>query len=323
MYITRTTIFLLLLQVSIAFPATAASRRFFGRISDKTGNGIPGAHIKVDEHPEVFYCNANGVFSFSYNAGPDDLFVIGSQGFENKEIFASDLIKDSIFIVLDRSITRLAGAGISAKNGRLLKGVSGCDRNSHSASAYMSMYDEIALFCPVDKARNAILKEVGAYVTKEGAVRNQFKLHLYLRDSATGAPGEEITDTMLYMAARKGNEWVTVDLSNFLIQVKNGLFLSMEWIPGATNDYFSWEHRDWKDNYYAGNDSLRTAYHGQVLGMAWDGNDKPVVYRRYATNKYIHKDEDKWFRTNPLKGGRRLGQWICPMLFISYTYLEK
>lgn len=305
----------------ISFPASA--RHFYGRIKDRSGQGIAGARINVDEKTDVFYCNNSGVFSFNFDGGPEDMLIFSSQGYNKKDAFTDDLPKDSIFITLERSNTQLSVAGVSTKNGKILTEFSGCDNRSHNASSYMSMYDEIALYCPVDSTKNAVLNEIGGYITREGSPDNEFKMHIYRKDAKTGEPGEEITDTLLTMNGRKGNEWVTADVSNFLIQVKEGLFISMEWIPGRMNNYFAWKLRDWRENYYSGQDSIRGSYQGQVLGLAWAGSKKPIVYRRYASNKYDHKDEDKWFRVEPLKGGHRGNQWICPMMYLSYNYMDK
>lgn len=296
-------------------------KSYYGRIVNKDNIGIPNSFVKVEKGNQTFMCNAKGEFAFKADVSPEDSFSFYGQGYDKTTIEVDVMPDDSIIVELKRKSNRLQEAVVGAKGGRKREGIAGSDRSIHNAGCYLTFKDEIALFLPVDSLRNGLLKEINVYVTKSGeAVTNKFLVHIYERDS-TGAPGEEVTDSVLALNARKGNEWVSADLSHKKIQVKGGLFVSVEWIVGYKNDGFPWLING-ATNYYAGNDSLRSFYNGQVLGLTWLDNAKPIVYRRYARTTYEKTAPDKWFLTPPLVGGSKRNECITPMINFTYTYVE-
>lgn len=309
--------------LSCSFVSFSKDRVFFGRIVDKGNSGIPNAVLEAEDRNEVYYCNAKGYFRFTANTDSIDAFIVFSPGYDKKEVMVDDMPRDSIFIVIEKSNTLLKGATVAAKGGEMREKISGISNGGHSYGCYFEFKDEIAVFLKADSNNHGLLKEIGAYITKDGAKTAKFILHVYSKDSATGAPGEDITDSLLAVNARKGDEWVTADLGDKLIQVKGGLFVSVEWTLGYENDFYTWDLKSPSTNYYAGDDSLRTVYNGQVLGLTWGNNELPIVYRKYAHNIYEHTNADKWFLTRPLRGGRRFNSWITPMIYLSYTYFEK
>ena len=306
----------------LSLPALSRDRFIHGRVTDNNQHALATAVIRAEDRKEIFFCDAQGYFRFRANTDSIDAFLISSPGYDTKELIVDDLPEDSVFVTLQKTITVLKSTTIAAKGGELKEVTSGIAHGGHNASCYMEFKDEIAIYLPADESRNGIIKEIGAYITKEGAKDTKFLMHVYRRDTATGAPGEEITDSMLVLNARHGNEWVTADLSDKFIQVKGGVFVSVEWSLNYSSNYFTWDIKG-ASNYYSGDDSLRTVYNGQVLGLAWGSSRRPIVYRRYAHNIYEHKNEDQWFLTYPLMGGRRFKEWITPMIHLTYTYFEK
>ena len=284
------------------------------------GVGIPNATIKAEGRQEVFYCNSKGVFSFRANPDSIEAFFVFSLGYEQEELFVDDMGKDSVFVTLKKSYTMLKTASVSAKSGNFREAVAGSEKSAHASGCYLSIKDEIALFFPIDAERNATLKEINVFITKEGTPGNKFLVHVYKTDSATGGPGAEITDSLVALQARRGNEWLSADLSDKLIPLKGGVFVSVEWVPGYGNDYIPWPMKT--HNYYSGADSLREYYNGQVLGLTWLAGPEPKVYRRYARNIFEKNDAGKWYLTHPHEG-HRLGQWITPMIYFTYTYMQR
>ncbi len=301
----------------------AQERQYFGRIVNRDNKGLPNSFVKVDKANQSFYCDDNGVFQFKINAKETDTFIFYAQGYDKVKVVADELPEDSIIVELKKSTRNLQDVSIIAKSGnaRIREGVAGSTKWLHNGGCYLTFKDEIAMFLPVDSNRKALLNEVNVYITKDGITTNKFLIHLYLPDS-TGAPGEEVTDSNLVVSARKGNEWVSADLSDHKIQVKGGLFVSVEWIIGYGNDGLPWPMNE-VSNYYAGNDSLRTFYNGQVLGLTWVNGDMPKVYRRYARSTYEKTAPDKWFLTSPLVGGCKRNECIAPMMYFTYSYIER
>ncbi len=306
----------------LAFSASAKERRFYGRVTNEAGSGLPNAVVESKDRSHIYSANARGVFSFKTDPDSIDFFIFSAQGYDKKDFLVEDLPEDSIIIELTKTENNLRGAVIGAKGRKFMEATAGDRKAGYGSGCYLTIYDEIAVFLKADETDKGTLKEVGAYIGKGGIVDNEFRIHVYARDSATGLPGDDITDSALVVNAKRGHEWVRADLSDRYIQLKGGVFVSVEWIVGEKNDFFAWDIPTGTPNYYSGIDSLRPTFNGQVLGLTWQGTE-PKVYRRYARNKYEHKDEGKWFLTPPLRGGQKRGSYIVPMVYYTYTYLGK
>lgn len=318
----KTSLWLCMLLLMVNPFANAARRPFYGRLVTATGQGIPFGSITSPHSVVHFQANNDGFFYFDGDPVVMDTLVFSAPGYKAKDFVTDWLPDDSIIIELTKRKNILIEATVGAKGVHTKSETIGISRGGYQASCYLNIDDEIAVYLPLKAAKNGMITEIGAFITKEGVTTNDFKLHLYAPDSATGAPGEEITDSILIMQGDKGNEWVTADLSENYIQAHGGIFVSMEWIIGNRNDYYPRNIPNGTDNYYAGKDSLRTAYNGQVLGLSWQ-TECPKVYRRYSNNIHENKDVGKWYLTPPLRGGHSRRGWIAPMLYATYTYVDK
>ncbi len=313
----------LLFTLLISSISTFANEvHFRGRVTDKNHVGLSQAVIELEDKKGLIYCNKEGRFNVKVDIDTIDAFKISCPGYDSREIEVGDVNDDSIVIVLQKTVISLNSAKVSAKGGNLQEGTTGVDGGSTDYGCYLKYKDELAIYLPCDTSLHATLKDINVYIKKEGGHDNKFTLHIFDKDS-TGAPGEELaTDTVMYVGAKKGGEWVSVDLSDKLIQMKSGLFVSMEWTLNLGKAYFLSE-MDPKTNFYSGEDSFKNKYNGPVVGMAYGGETQPVVYRRYAENIYNHVDEGKWYKTAPRSGARHNKKWITPMIFCRYNYFEK
>ena len=311
-----------LLMVCGVCVADAKDHKYYGQLVSKDNQGLPNSFVSVKSLNQSFPCDMKGKFSFTANLNAEDSLVFYAAGYERVAIVVDVLPDDSIIVELKKNSTQLQEFTLGLKSGRVREAVAGSRKWLHQAGCYLLFKDEIALFLPADSLLHGLLKEVNVYITKDGkAVTNKFFIHVYRPDS-TGAPGEEVTDAAVIVNALKGNEWVGADLSDNKIQVGSGLFVSVEWAYGQGNDGFPHDMPPGVSNYYAGNDSLRNFYNGQVLGLTWLDNPNPKVYRRYARTTYEHTAPDKWFLTPPTNGGRKRNECITPMMYFTYTYVE-
>ena len=309
------------LLVLLAGRSIAAKRAFYGRIITESGKGISMAAVESKDHRYHFQANTNGVFNFKAEVDSVDFFIFSGQGYESKDFLVEDLPDDSIIIELKKKKNVLPTAGVTAKGNKTKRATSGIDRGGMSTGCYLNIYDEIAIYLPAEKTKQGTLNEVGAFIGKGGVASNEFRFHVYARDTTTNAPGEEITDSIVMVHAKKGNEWVSADLTDKFIQIRGGVFVSVEWVIGERNEFLAFDIPNWRTNHYSGEDSLRQSFNGQVLGLDWQ--DHPaIVYRRYASHKFAHKDEEKWYLTLPLKGGRKGNSTIAPMIYYTYTYID-
>jgi len=296
-------------------------RRFFGRIINRAGMGIQGEVGTRDGHYR-FHTNAEGVFDFTADADSMPRVIFAAMGYDAKEFAVEDLYEDSIIVELKKHEHVLDDFSLAAKGKKLHMATSGISSGWHNASCYFNIYDEIAVYLPADDAPNGLIHEVGAYITHDGVPGNDFKIHIFKPDSATHGPGEEITDSDLVVHGRHGGEWVTADLTKKLVQVHGGVYVSVEWIVGSGNNYFPVDIPKGYANYYSGEDSLRTVCNGQVLGLAWQ-QGQPRVYRRYASERDGAGTPGPWHLTLPHKGGHKGQDWMVPMVYYTYSYVDR
>lgn len=306
--------------VFLSWTTFAKERLFFGRIVDVAGGGISNAYLATKDYSEQFFTNANGQFSFKFDENATPQFIVGAQGYNTKVFDVDILPEDSIIIELEERKNILSGTDFKIKGQQPELEASGIYKGRNDASCYLSMYDEIAVYLPLTTDKICMLKEIGAYITHAGYANCLFRLHLYAYDSSTGAPGKEITDTSIYMSGNKGREWVIKDMKEYFIQLKGGVYLSMEWLV-AKNNLFPKAIPEGHKSYYSGLDSLKRVYNGQVLGLAWT-DIRPKVYRRYAFDYYSHSKPGEWKLTDPLVGGYKRNGWLTPMLYVKYTYMD-
>ena len=90
---------------------------------------------------------------------------------------------------------------------------------------------------------------------------------------------------------------------------------------GSGNNYFPVDIPKGYANYYSGEDSLRTVCNGQVLGLAWQ-QGQSRVYRRYASERDGKGTPGLWHLTLPHKGGHKGQDWMAPMVYYTYSYVD-
>ncbi|NDC43351.1 MAG: hypothetical protein EBZ77_17680, partial [Chitinophagia bacterium] len=231
----------------------AKTRAFYGRLVTPAGNGVAG-YVASKDRKYVFPTRPDGVFSFRANEDSIDYMVFAAPNYDPKEFLVEDLPEDSIIIELPKHKMVLDEALVKG-NGKAVKtAYSGINSGHPATGCYLNIYDELAIYLPAEKGKHGMMGEIGIYIMKEGVITNDFQLHVYNRDSASGGPGEEITDSALVVHARKGGEWVTADLTQKYIPVHEGIFLTVEWLVGTRNDYYPRAIPPTSPNYYAGDD---------------------------------------------------------------------
>jgi len=99
---------------------------------------------------------------------------------------------------------------------------------------------ELASFIPNNSGQTDIIKTIRFYITKKGFPTEPFGANLYELDVKTGEPGANLVDTCFILSAKKGNEWVELDISKYHIPLpRNGFFISMRWLPNSKNDLYT------------------------------------------------------------------------------------
>lgn len=312
---------MLLMSMVCASNIQAKERPFYGQIVNDSGKGIRGATLVVTPPNAQYQTDRNGYFSFNADEATSTALLIVAQDFESTKFDISILPEDSIIIELAKKKHILQDAFVGSKSKLLEYSTSGIHSGANATGCYMNIYDEIALYLPVQTNRIATVQEIGCYITDQGSYNNDFSIHLYAIDSQTGGPGKELLDSGIVAHSEQRNHWVRIDVSGSLVQFQKGLYISMEWIPSVTNYTLPWVRPAKYSNYFSGFDSLRAAYNGQVLGLDWR-DAPPKVYRKYGNSRYQNKFTNQWYATNALNGGNKPNKHITPMLYCTYSYIK-
>jgi hypothetical protein len=278
-------------------------RTFYGRVIDNNKQGIPFAIVHAKEKSSGVYCDEAGRFVFTANTDSVKTIIFSCLGYEKKERPVSLLPTDSIFIELKQNNIVLHEYSVKATGNVLGK------RNlSHTGDSYGRYGSEHAIYL---KAKNipkkATINTVYVYITDEGLPDTKFRIHVYSRDEETGMPSKELTDTNVIVHATKGNEWVTADLSNKGIQIKTGVFVSVEWVAMSGNSTLSQKSR---------RHASANEYNGQVLGLTNSyGSNSKIFSRRVLEN-------GDWFFFD-CKAKSRYNKCDIPMIYCTYNTPKK
>jgi hypothetical protein len=291
----------------MSFSSFAQQKTFLGRVIDKESKeGVPYCVVKVKDRNEGVYTDENGRFAFTANRDSEQLFIFYCMGYGRQEIAGSQFGTDSLIIALQKEVSALKEVVIKDVSWKGRSGYIGKKKSKHTGDCYQTYGEEIAVYLKRDKRKTGILKEVSVYITDEGAPDSKFRIHIYGKDSVTNLPAQELTDSNLIVHGTTGNEWVKVDFSNKRIPVKDGVFISVEWIAGHGNT----------------DSTLQSAKHaevrnlnGQVLGLtrnSWKG--KGSVKYVYHKNPF----SNDWSVTFP----HAYSPILCPMIYGKYIYYK-
>ncbi|MFZ4799906.1 MAG: hypothetical protein ACOYMA_20615 [Bacteroidia bacterium] len=156
---------------------------------------------------------------------------------------------------------------------------------------YMKTGSIVGLLIKNEMRKIAFLKKAHFYIRSEGFPDTKFRVRVF-EANKEGMPEKELLDCNYYgQGSTIGEEWVTVDLSNAVIQFPaNGLVIAMEWLPIA-------ENRITKK--MIGNQE--TIYNGQCLGGTWEFDENYAFSYNNRWYKSYYPPEIKNFRKlNPM-----------------------
>lgn len=290
------------LAIIAAFHSFAQERAYFGKVVDKERKKrIPYAVIQVKDRNEGTYSDDNGVFGLSLRNDSATALIVSCLGYKKQEIPLSRFTADTMTIALEREYSTLKQVVFKGKKGKIRDGILGRRNMKHVGDCYQKYGEEVAVYFKADEDRDGTLQEVFVYITNEGVPDTKFRIHVYEKDPISNRPSRELTDSNLIVHATDGNEWVSADLSSKNIAVREGLFVSVEWISGHGNntaDLQSGKHKEVNQ------------LNGQVLGLALNYG-VPYMYFRQA----FHKEWDT-------KPGHTYSDYLCPMIYCTYSFVK-
>lgn len=94
---------------------------------------------------------------------------------------------------------------------------------------------QYAFFCQLKSRKQlGIIRSVSFYISDHGQPREPFRVRLYAADGVANAPGTDLLNESVVVAASGGNQWYTVDLATYNVAAPGaGFFIAMEWIVDA------------------------------------------------------------------------------------------
>jgi len=308
----------LILAIFFSISLFAQEHTIYGKVVDNNNNAIPNVVIEAKETYEGISCDTDGIFYFTVNSDSVNTLVFSCLGYIEKELSTKKILTDTIIVVLQKGYSVLDDVVIKDKRKKNKKGTLGKKKLKYNGGSYQVWGNEMAIYLGANPDRQGILDQVFIYITNEGIPGDKFRLHIYDKDSVNFFPQYDISGSEIIMHADTGNEWISVDLSQRRIPIKDGIFISMEWIPDHGNNEEKWYQKKLAEYYNAG--SRDNYFNGPVLGMTWSYG---VQSRTFTSEKNSH---DEWEYIRPIgkrRGPIRVSHWINPMIYATYTYTKK
>jgi len=95
------------------------------------------------------------------------------------------------------------------------------------------------------------LMKVKYYISRKGKQKTPFQLRIYERNPKTKLPGNDLLQESILAKAKRGNEWVVVDLSQQQIKInKNGFFVAIEAVYDGDKGFYTKKYNGKKELYY-------------------------------------------------------------------------
>lgn len=111
------------------------------------------------------------------------------------------------------------------------------NKSSNSFNENSKFFQHAIRFIPETSGQ---LLKVKYYISKKGKQKTPFRVRIYERNPKTKLPGKDLLQQSILTSAKRGNEWVEVDLSRQQIEVDtNGFFVAIEPIYDGKKGYYS------------------------------------------------------------------------------------
>ncbi|CAN5337668.1 hypothetical protein BH09BAC5_BH09BAC5_22270 [soil metagenome] len=139
---------------------------------------------------------------------------------------------------------------------------------------------EIATYFENTNGDSGIISKIKFFIQDKGSPNTQFRAKLYSVNPKKNSPGELLLDQDLILQGDKGNEWVTLDITAFNIQIpKGGFFVAMEWLPACSSL-----------NYTVSFGKTEIKGQGQVLGLSNEIKSKVTWFKPFLKTWRMYED---------------------------------
>lgn len=266
-------------------------------IDSESKKPVSYAHIKLTNKSKGVISDFNGYFSLNPTFNAKDSIVISCIGYNKRTLLIGNLQKTKV-IELSPNVENLSEVTYVAKKTRFQSKKLGIKKKpkKNRFADYAGTGkngEEKAIWIPNDYSIAGYLKKINVFVTDLGYPDAHFRVHVYDCNKIETKPDKELTTTNIIASATKGNEWVTIDMSDEMIRIgENGCFIGIEWFDSPKSKYhqdtilnegYTWQEGKRKDTIYS---RVRKG-NGAVLG---------AIYQkyRYSKNKLWRKVGNSW-----------------------------
>lgn len=226
-----------LLSLICLFNTVNAQRTISGQVfNKKTKETIAYPSLTLLAQQSAILAGEKGFFELKIkkeiNENPlIDTLIVSVLGFETALLPLTDFKNKPLQIFLTPKVYHFSEVVITDKDwttqkvGALKKKKSYTHRNCTRSNI------QVGLFIPSPSASMSYINSVRFYISKRGVPQTPFRVRIYEFDTIEQRPNKDILTQNVIITPQKGNTWVNVDLSKYLIDVPSGGFVvAMEWL---------------------------------------------------------------------------------------------
>ena len=268
-------------------------------IDSESKEPVSYAHIKSINKLKGVISDYNGFFVLDSSFRELDSILISCIGYNKKKILVSQLLENKV-VELDQSTQNLSEVIVTAKKTKYqLKNLGITKKPKKTIFAdYVGTGkngDEKAIWIMNNYSIPGYLKNINVYVSDLGYPDAHFRIHVYACNEFETKPDKELTKSNIIASATKGNEWVTIDMSNEHIQVgEQGCFIGIEWFDSPKSKFY----QDTIFNNVRTWDESKNKYKDTIYSRTRKGNGAVLggIYQKYRFSKNMHwqKADNHW-----------------------------
>lgn len=210
-----------------------------GSVLDNLKKPIPYANVGVLNKPIGTVTNNEGEFTLKINDSLIlDTLKISSLGFKSKELIIKNLLdKKSSDIYLESYIEELEEVKISSNN--LKSYTEGKEKTKSKNQVFFANPEikNINLGCEIGRKfvlnskKPSALEELKFYIKENNFEQIKFRINIY--NMQNEIPLNRINKIDIYSEVKNINGWITVNLTDYNIIIKDNVIVTIEWIEAS------------------------------------------------------------------------------------------
>ncbi|MND40422.1 hypothetical protein D3C80_311590 [compost metagenome] len=277
-----------LFLVLICATANGQNITLKGKVVEDVPEAYPvsNATLTITSTKLIYSANKNGEFAISIpEKNKVDSLVVTALGYKAKTISVKELIKNQFTTIkLKSAYYQLDDIVVNAKRARKL--YVGSEKKS-SFGKYCPFPElQHAFYVPNDNNTTGVVRSVRFFIREceNGVIDAPFRVKIYGKANMRDFPGDELIQDAIIARAQKNNEWLSVDLSQYNIEVPyDGFFVVLEILP---LQYYSSEVTSTETTFDGKNITLM---HYPAPAIGYEKIEEKAItrsWRRYGINKW-------------------------------------